>query len=88
MKTKAVHWMRGAGAYELIFFLIMLGLAMFWVVNSLMPDPGDDKPRMIKRLSLMKAAEENADKMSKARLDEKAAMDRAEGKTEEDESAN
>lgn len=85
MKTKAVQWTRGAGAYELIFFMIMLVLAMYWVVNSLMPDPGDNQPRMIKRLSLMTAAEEHAERMSKARQAEKAAMDQAEGKMDEDE---
>lgn len=83
MKTKAVHWTRGAGAYELIFFMIMLGLAMYWVVNTLLPDPGDNQPRMIKRLSLMSAAEENAERMSKARQAEKSAMDQAEGKMDE-----
>ena len=84
MKTKAVSWVRGAGAYELLFFMIMLGLAMYWVVNSLMPESGDDKPRLIKRLSIMTAAEENANKMSEARMTEKAAMDEAEGKTEDE----
>lgn len=64
--------------------MIMLVLAMYWVVNSLMPDPGDNQPRMIKRLSLMTAAEEHAERMSKARLAEKAAMDQAEGKMDED----
>jgi len=87
MKAKSTFSRSGSSAFELIFFLIVLGLGMYWVTMSLMPEDKKAEGTMIERSSMIKAAEFSADALSERRQEQDELIRQISVKTDEEREA-